>query len=442
LASAQGELNNVSELTRVGLVAKSFLGSHGTAGYKFLQRIRNHPSTPQEIKDVLCHVLDETISLPRWTVHERIAEFGPADASQHWIGRAKAGSMCLSVPVRRADGSESFISILHPGAQMDSLYWLQNFTTMAANLAQINPKLGVLAPMAQQTRRLVENETDFAHSPRKQQEIAEVAYTFAMEFPAHGIAVESSCAPLVSSEAKPHRTDFMKDSGYKDAARATGRPFLDLVAEFREKSASGEWSRQQINHHHTILKTIALSILANEVRLVASGEGKDHDRHPGNYLVDLDHDHQKGRTMIRLNHFDFGCTDMAAPSPETLRETAVALQRTIEATSAFSMLFNQKSITNSVAQSLFERGAAAPGTASIPLGLIAALGANERIPLNGKEHSLLEPRELALAFKVGLRAAIIPEELRIRLPKGLRGWILSKVYERIDTKGICFSKML
>jgi hypothetical protein len=255
-----------------------------------LQRIRNHPTTPQEIKDVLHNVLDETISLPRWTIHERIEELGPQGATEHWVGRAKAGSMCLSVPLRRTDGTESYLSIIHPGAQVDSLYWLQNFTTMASNLAQIKPELGAIAPMAQQTRRLIANETDFANSPAIQQEIAERGYTYGMTLPADGIVIRSSCAPLISSEAKPHANDFMKDSGNKEAARVPGRTLLEMVAEFREKNASGEWTQEETDKRFRILSAVAFSVVANEVRLAASGQGKDHDRHPGNYLVELHRD--------------------------------------------------------------------------------------------------------------------------------------------------------
>lgn len=438
LASTQEEMKGGSELTRVGLVAKSFLGAHGTAGYKLLQRIRNHPTTPQEIKDVLHNVLDETVSLPRWTVHERIAEFGPTGAESHWVGRAKAGSMCLSVPLKKADGSESFLSILHPGARIDSLYWLQNFTTIASSLSLINPALGVLAPMAQQTRRLVENETTFASSPRTQQESAEGAYTFTMDLPEEKITVASSCAPLITSEAKTHPSDFMKDSGNKEAARAHGRPLLDLVREFKEKVASKVLPPDEISRRHAILKTVALSILANEVRLAASGEAKDHDRHPGNYMVDVQKDPSTGRTVIHLNHFDFGCADLAPPSPSTLRETATALQRGIDSTSLTTMIFRPKEIPDSIASALFERGTFDPAVASLPLGLIAAIGANERVPVNGRERPLLDAKDIARAFKIGLEGATIPEELRVKPPGGLRGWLLSRAFRRIDTKGAHF----
>jgi hypothetical protein len=438
LASAQEEPSQVSELAKIGIVAKSFLGAHGTAGYKMLQRIRNHPSTPQEIKDVLHNVLDETISLPRWTIHSRIEELGPIGASAHWVGRAKAGSMCLSVPLRKADGSESFLSIIHPGAQVDSLYWLQNFTTMASNLSQIKPELGVLAPMAQQTRRLIANETDFAGAPRAQQGIAEEAYTYSMQLPGDGVVIRSSCAPLVSSEAKPHPSDFMKDSGNKEAAAVSGRSLLDMVAEFRAKSASGAWSKEEVERRFAVLRAVAFSVIANEVRVTASGQGKDHDRHPGNYLVEVQEGSHPRSTTVTLNHFDFGCTDLEAPSSAAQRELGATLQRVLEETSLFTMIFRPKAIVDRAMGALFEKGTYIPEVASIPLGLLAATGANERVMVDGRERGLLDGASLAQACKVGLEGAIIPAELRIDLPKGLKGWLLKRAYGRVETKGARF----
>lgn len=439
LASAQQERSEVSELANVGLVAKSFLGSHGTAGYKLLQRIRNHPTTPQEIKDVLHNVLDETISLPRWTIHERIEELGPQGATEHWVGSAKAGSMCLSVPLRRTDGTESYLSIIHPGAQVDSLYWLQNFTTMASNLAQIKPELGAIAPMAQQTRRLIANETDFANSPAIQQEIAERGYTYGMTLPDEGIVIRSSCAPLISSEAKPHANDFMKDSGNKEAARVPGRTLLEMVAEFREKNASGEWTQEETDKRFRILSAVAFSVVANEVRLAASGQGKDHDRHPGNYLVELHRDRDAGTTTIDLNHFDFGCTDVARPTLAARTELCGTLQRVLEETGLFTMVFRPNVIMDKAAAALFDKGTYMSEVASIPLGLLAATGANERVAIQGKDRSLLDSKTLARAFKVGLESATIPPELQIEVPKGLKGWLLKRAYNRIDTQGARFA---
>jgi hypothetical protein len=438
LASGQEERTEVSELANIGLVAKSFLGSHGTAGYKLLQRIRNHPSTPQEIKDVLHNVLDETISLPRWTIHERIEELGPRGATAHWVGRAKAGSMCLSVPMKKADGEESFLSIIHPGAQVDSVYWLQNFTTMASNLSQIKPELGVLAPMAQQTRRLIANETDFAGAPRAQQGIAEEAYTYSMQLPGDGVVIRSSCAPLVSSEAKPHPSDFMKDSGNKEAAAVSGRSLLDMVAEFRAKSASGAWSKEEVERRFAVLRAVAFSVIANEVRVTASGQGKDHDRHPGNYLVEVQEGSHPRSTTVTLNHFDFGCTDLEAPSSAAQRELGATLQRVLEETSLFTMIFRPKAIVDRAMGALFEKGTYIPEVASIPLGLLAATGANERVMVDGRERGLLDGASLAQACKVGLEGAIIPAELRIDLPKGLKGWLLKRAYGRVETKGARF----
>lgn len=438
LASAQQERSEVSELANVGLVAKSFLGSHGTAGYKLLQRIRNHPTTPQEIKDVLHNVLDETVSLPRWTIHERIEELGPLGATEHWVGRAKAGSMCLSVPFRKSDGTESFLSIIHPGAQVDSLYWLQNFTTMASNLSQIKPELGVLAPMAQQTRRLIANETDFAQSPMIQQEIAERGYTYSMELPQYGVVIRSSCAPLISSEAKPHPSDFMKNSGNKEAARARGRTLLEMVAEFREKSGSGAWSTYQTERGFEILKAVAFSVIANEVRLAASGQGKDHDRHPGNYLVEVRRNHQRSMLNVELHHFDFGCADVEPPGAVVQKELGATIERVLNQSSLFTMLFRPREMVNRAMEALFEKGTYVPEVASIPLGFLAAMGANERVVVDNKERALLDGDTLAQACKVGLESAKVPRELRIDLPKGIKGWLLKRAYQRIQTQGTRF----
>jgi hypothetical protein len=437
LASAQEQGSKNSPLATVGLVARSFLGAHGTAGYKLLQRIRNHPSTPQEIKDVLHNVLDETISLSRWTIHERIAEYGPTGATEHWVGRAKAGSMCLSVPVTKRDGSESFLSIIHPGAHVDSLYWLQNFATMAANLSKINPSLGIIAPMALQTRRLIENETDFDGSPRIQQTVAEDAYTYSMVLPQDKIRVSSSCAPLISAEGKKHSTDFMKSSGNKEAGRVCGQSLLEMVAELREKSASGEWSRAESAQRLTVLKAVAFSVAANEVRLIASGRGKDHDRHPGNYLIDIQGGGPGSETIVDIRHFDFGCTDTQPPSANSLKEAGVTLQRAVDSLSVWTLLFNRTSITDSIAGALFEKGTYVPEVASIPLGLLAATGANERISIGGRNRQLLEPADLMRALKVGLESASIPKQLSIT-PKGITGWVMSRGFQRIDTRGVTF----
>jgi hypothetical protein len=347
--------------------------------------------------------------------------------------------MCLSVPLRRTDGTESYLSIIHPGAQVDSLYWLQNFTTMASNLAQIKPELGAIAPMAQQTRRLIANETDFANSPAIQQEIAERGYTYRMTLPDDGIVIRSSCAPLISSEAKPHVNDFMKDSGNKEAARVPGRTLLEMVAEFREKSSTGEWSTEETEKRFKILSAVAFSVVANEVRLAASGQGKDHDRHPGNYLVELHRDRDAGTTTIDLNHFDFGCTDVARPTLAARTELGGTLQRVLEETGLFTMVFRPNVIMDKAAAALFDKGTYMPEVASIPLGLLAATGANERVAMQGKDRSLLDSKTLARAFKVGLESATIPPELQIEVPKGLKGWLLKRAYNRIETQGARFA---
>jgi hypothetical protein len=438
LAASQDPSRKTSGLTQVGLVAKSFLGGHGTAGYKLLQRIRNHPSTPQEVKGVLHNVLDQTISLPRWTIHERIEEFGPQGATQHWIGKAKAGSMCLSVPLKKEDGSETFLSIIHPGAHIDSLYWLQNFTTMASHLAEHDSRLGVLAPMAQQTRHLIRNETDFESSPEPQQKTAERAYTYTMNFPHDSITVTSSCAPLISSESKPHRTDFMLNSGTKEAGCVMGSTLLEMVSEFKEKAATGEWTKAETQKRFIQLQAVTFSILANEVRLIASCQGKDHDRHPGNYLVEVEEDETTGHTTIHINHFDFGCTDITDPSDNVRKELGTTLQRFAERTSVLTGLFSPRRVTDQLTLALFEKGTFVPEIASIPLGLLAATGANERVRINGRQRTLLSGGELLRAVKVGLESAKVPTELGRAVPTGFKGWLLRKAYERIDTRGITF----
>ena len=436
LAASQDQASNVSELAKVGLIAKNFLGAHGTAGYKLLQRIRNHPSTPQDIKDVLHNVLDETISLPRWTIHERIEEFGPRGATQHWIGRAKAGSMCLSVPMKKNDGSESFLSLIHPGSHVDSLYWLQNFTTMAAHLAELDPRLGVLAPMAQQTRHLIKNETDFASSPEPQQRIAERAYTYSMNFPRDRITVTSSCAPLISAEAKPHPTDFMLNSANKEAGRVIGETLLEMVSEFREKIKNDEWSKEQAEKRFTVLQSAAFSVLANEVRLIASCQGKDHDRHPGNYLIEVQEDKSTGHSTIHLNHFDFGCTDVQEPSEDVRKELAATLTRFVNTSGVVESLVRPNKVVDRLSLSLFEKGTFVPEIASIPLGLLAATGANEKVRINGKERRLLSGSDMLRAVKVGLESARVPAELASTVPGGLKGWLLRKAYQRVDTREI------
>jgi hypothetical protein len=439
LAASRDDSSTMSELGKVGLITKNFLGAHGTAGYKLLQRIRNYPSTPQEIKDVLHNVLDETISLPRWTIHERIAQFGPHGAPEQWIGRAKAGSMCLSVPLKEQDGAESFLSIIHPGAHIDSLYWLQNFTKIALSLEQIDPRLDVLAPMAQQTRHLIKNETDFASSPKTQQRIAEEAYNYTMEFPQDAITVHSSCAPLISSEAKPHPTDTMLNSGNKKAGRVTGRTLLELASELRDKIESESWNKEAIERRFAVLRAAAFSVVANEVRLIASCHGKDHDRHPGNYLIDLDESAAQGHRILHLHHFDFGCTDVVPPSETVRKELGATLAQFCEQVGIFESIFRPGSTTNKLTSTLFEKGSAVPEIAAIPLGLLAATGANERIKINNEERPLLSSADLLRAFKVGLQSADVPQELASVIPSGLKGWFLRGTYARLDTQGISFT---
>lgn len=436
LAAAQEDSRDVSDLAKIGLVAKNFLGAHGTAGYKLLQRIRNHPSTPQEIKDVLHNVLDETISLPRWTIHERIEEFGPPGANQHWVGKAKAGSMCLSVPLKKADGTESFLSLIHPGAHVDSLYWLTNFTTMASNLSQLDPRLGVLAPMAQQTKHLIKNETDFASSPAPQQSVADRAYNFTMRFSKNSITVTSSCAPLISAEAKPHPNDFMLNSGNKEAGRVAGKSLLEMVSEFREKVENKEWSKVQAEKRFAVLQSAAFSVLANEIRLIASCQGKDHDRHPGNYLIEVHENGATGDTGVHLNHFDFGCTDITDPSETVRAELGATLQRFTGEVSLLTSLISPSKTTDKLSLALFEKGTFVPEIASIPLGLLAATGANEKVRINGEERALLSGRDMLRAVKVGLESAKVPIELASAMPSGIKGWLLKQAYKRIDTEGI------
>jgi hypothetical protein len=58
--------------------------------------------------------------------------------------------------------------------------------------------------------------------------------------------------------------------------------------------------------------------------------------------------------------------------------------------------------------------------------------------VDNKERALLDGDTLAQACKVGLESAKVPRELRIDLPKGIKGWLLKRAYQRIQTQGTRF----
>jgi hypothetical protein len=134
---------------------------------------------------------------------------------------------------------------------------------------------------------------------------------------------------------------------------------------------------------------------------------------------------------------------MDAPSASVRRELRGAIGQVLSETSLTTMIFRPNAVVDRLAATLFDKGTYMPETympevASIPLGLLAATGANERVMIDGKEMPLLDDKALARAFKVGLEGASIPADLRIELPTGIKGWILKRAFERIDTKGARF----
>lgn len=429
LAGAGSGARGSGDLASVGRIARLFLGAHGPAGYKMLQRIRNHPDTPQAIKTELFDVLDETVKYPRWTMHELIAKYGPKGASQAWVGRAKAGSMCLSVELK--NGAEtSFLSIIHPGAHVDSQYWLGNFAIMGAKLGERDRRLSLLAPMASQARALLTNECDFAHAPRAQQEVAEQGYTFEMRFPLSGITVRSKCAPLITSEAKPD-PDFMKVSGNKEVQAAVGLPLLELLADFRKQAQSGEMSPEEQDRRFSVLQAAAFAVLTNEIRLILAGRGKDHDRHPGNYLIDVS---DGPEPMVQLTHFDFGCADLSHPSAEARAELREILRPFVSPLGLLKLSIWPKAVSDSLCRKLFQSSA----WSSLPLGLHACLGANEVITSRGGERQLLSGRDLLRAFLVALQSGDVAPEVRELAPQGVFGRVVRRVLKFVDTGGVRF----
>ncbi len=429
LAGAGSRARGEGDGASVGRIARLFLGAHGPAGYKMLQRIRNHPDTPRAIKAELYDVLDETVKYPRWTMHELIAKYGPKGASQAWVGRAKAGSMCLSVELK--NGAEtSFLSIIHPGAHVDSQYWLGNFAIMGANLGERDRRLSLLAPMASQAKALLTNECDFAHAPRAQQEVAEQGYTFEMRFPLSGITVRSKCAPLRTSEAKPD-PDFMKVSGNKEVQAAVGLPLLELLADFRKRAQRGDMSPDEQDRRFSVLQAAAFAVLANEIRLILAGRGKDHDRHPGNYLIDVN---DGPEPMVQLTHFDFGCADLSHPSAEARAELREILRPFVSPLGLLKLSIWPKAVSDSLCRKLFQSSA----WSSLPLGLHACLGANEVITSRGGERQLLARRDLLRAFLVALQSGDVAPEVRELAPRGIFGRVVRRVLTFVDTGGVRF----
>jgi hypothetical protein len=110
----------------------------------------------------------------------------------------------------------------------------------------------------------------------------------------------------------------------------------------------------------------------------------------------------------------------------------------LKETGLVTMIFRPNAVVDRLASALFDKGTYMPEVASIPLGLLAAPGANERVTIDGKERPLLDDKGLARAFKAGLEGAKIPAELRVELPTGIKGWLLKRAFQRIDTKGARF----
>lgn len=431
LAGAGSGARGSGDLASVGRIARLFLGAHGPAGYKMLQRIRNHPDTPQAIKTELCDVLDETVKYPRWTMHELIAKYGPKGASQAWVGRAKAGSMCLSVELK--NGAEtSFLSIIHPGAHVDSQYWLGNFAIMGAKLGERDRRLSLLAPMASQAKALLTNECDFAHAPRAQQEVAEQGYTFQMRFPLSGITVRSKCAPLITSEAKPD-PDFMKVSGNKEVQAAVGLPLLELLADFRKRAQRGDMSPDEQDRRFSVLQAAAFAVLANEIRLILAGRGKDHDRHPGNYLIDVN---DGPEPMVQLTHFDFGCTDLSHPSAEARAELREILRPFVSPLGLLKLSLWPKATSDSLCRNLFKSA----HWSSLPLGLHASLGANEAVTCPVGERQLLSRRDILRAILVALESGDVAPEITELAPTGILAQIVRGLLKLVDTGGVKISR--
>jgi len=426
-SGTQGE----GDLASVGRIARLFLGAHGPAGYKMLQRLRNYPDTPQAIKDELCDVLDNTVKYPRWTIHEMIAKYGPPSAVKRWVGRAKAGSMCLSVELK--DGAKSrYISIIHPGAHVDSQYWLGNFAIMGSKLGELDKRLSLLAPMASQAKALLTNECEFANAPREQQKVAEQGYTYQMRFPHSGLTVHSKCAALLASEAKLDE-DFMKSSGYKEVQTAVGRPLLELIADFRQRSASGELHSDEQDRQFSVLQAAAFAVVSNEIRLMLAGRGKDHDRHPGNYLIEIADGPQP---EVRLTHFDFGGTDIAHPSPEARSELRELLRPFVSPLGLLKAALWPNATADSLCRKLFK----SVHWSSLPPGLNASLGANEVIDFHTGKRQLLSQQDLLRAFKVALDSGDVAPELSELAPRGIFGLVVRGALKLVDVSGAHFLK--
>jgi hypothetical protein len=153
-------------------------------------------------------------------------------------------------------------------------------------------------------------------------------------------------------------------------------------------------------------------------------------------LIEVQEDKSTGHSTIHLNHFDFGCTDVQEPSEAVRKELAATLTRFVDTSGVVESLVRPNKVVDKLSLSLFEKGTFVPEIASIPLGLLAATGANEKVRINGKERPLLSGSDMLRAVKVGLESARVPAELASTVPGGLKGWLLRKAYQRVDTREI------
>jgi len=303
---------------------------------------------------------------------------------------------------------------------------------MGAKLGERDRRLSLLAPMASQAKALLTNECDFAHAPRAQQEVAEQGYTYEIHFPLSKITVRSECAQLIASEAKPD-PDFMKVSGNKEVQAAVGLPLLELLADFRKRAQSGAMSPDEQDRQFSVLQAAAFAVLANEIRLILAGRGKDHDRHPGNYLIDVS---DGPEPMVQLTHFDFGCADLSHPSAEARAELREILRPFVSPLGLLKLSIWPKAVSDSLCRKLFQSSA----WSSLPLGLHACLGANEVITSRGGERQLLSGRDLLRAFLVALRTGDVAPEIRELAPRGIFGRVVRRVLQLVDTCGVEISR--
>ena len=62
--------------------------------------------------------------------------------------------------------------------------------------------------------------------------------------------------------------------------------------------------------------------------------------------------------------------------------------------------------------------------------------------INGRERALQSGGDMLRALIVRLESAEAPPELARTTHGGFKGWLLRKVYERMDTRGISFEAYL